>query len=448
MKTPSTRHESAIRRSSKQFASQKLLLLLTGTLAILCCLLMASTASAQHVQTIYSFGIQFPPTLTVPTASLIPDKAGNLYSIASNGGLAVDGQAAGGVFELSPPATKGGPWKYTPIYLFASQSDGFGPIGDLVMDSNGALYGVTQEGGVGGSGYGVVYQLVPPAVSGGAWTENVLYEFTAGNDGARPYAGLAFDKKGNLYGTTISAGSLGGGVAFELSPPAVSGGAWTYNLLYSFDATTDSPGGCSPFGTLLLNFTGALFGTTTGCGANGGGVAFKLTPPANGQGAWTETVLHSFGSFTDTADGSGPFARLTPGAKGVLFGTTEGGGTSGDGVVYELLPPATKGGAWTENVLYNFGSTSGGIYPSGGVTLTSSGALYGCLLAGTTSESGAVYKLAPPAVQGDPWTETPLVVFSGTVAPEGTPLFNGGAIFATTFMGGTNGTGSVFKLNP
>jgi len=445
MKIPSTPHQPAI-RNSRQFASQTVLM--TGAVAILCCLLMASTASAQHVQTIYSFGVQAPPTLTVPTASLIPDKAGNLYSIASNGGDAVNGQGAGGIFELSPPATKGGVWKYTPIYLFSSQSTGYHPIGDMVMDANGALYGVTQAGGVGGSGNGVVYQLVPPAVRGGAWTENVLYAFTAGDDGAQPDAGLAFDKTGNLYGTTSTGGSLGGGVVFELSPPAVSGGAWTFNVLFSFDATSDSPGGCSPFGTLLPNFSGGLFGTTSDCGANGGGVAFELTPPANGQGAWTETVLHSFVYFTDSADGSGPFARLTPGTKGVLFGTTEGGGTTGAGVVYELVPPATKGGAWTENVLYNFESSSGGIYPSGGVTLTSGGALYGCLLFGTTSDGGVVYKLAPPAVSGDPWTETPLVVFSGTVIPEGTPLFSGGAIFATTFKGGTNGTGSVFKLNP
>jgi uncharacterized repeat protein (TIGR03803 family) len=423
---------------------------MTGALAVLCCLAMASTAAAQAINVLYSFGSVISTNLLYPNAALIADSAGNFYSIASSGGNSLEG----GLFELSPPAVLGGPWTYSPIYEFAAQSGGYQPIGDPVMDANGAIYGVTQYGGESTSGgYGVVYQLAPPAVSGGAWTENVLYTFTNGNDGGYPKAGLVFDKKGNLYGTTSMAGSLSGGVVFELSPPAVSGGTWSYNVLFSFDATKKSPGGCQPEAGLLTTFNGGLYGSTNGCGTNGGGVAFLLTPPASGEGAWTETVLHTFGFVTGKGDGAQPFEKMVAGPNGVLFGVTAVGGTSGYGTVYELVPPATKGNAWTESILYSFATTSGGIYPSSGVSLTASGVLYGALGGQITGGAGAIYKLAPPAVSGDPWTETALEVFTsnagpGPGEPQGGLLLRKGALYGTSYFGGANGSGTVYKLIP
>jgi hypothetical protein len=399
---------------------------------------------------LYSFGTVNSTNLLYPNAALIADPAGNFYSIASSGGNSLEG----GLFELSPPSVLGGAWTYSPIYEFGAQSEGYQPIGDPVMDANGAIYGVTQYGGESTSGgYGVVYQLTPPAISGGAWTENVLYTFTNGNDGGYPRAGLVFDKKGNLYGTTAMAGSLTGGVVFELSPPAVSGGTWSYNVLFSFDSTKKSPGGCQPEAALLPTLNGGLYGSTNGCGTNGGGVAFVLTPPANGQGAWTETVIHTFGFVTGKGDGAQPFEAMVAGPKGVLFGATAVGGTSGYGTVYELVPPATKGDAWTETVLYSFGTTSGGIYPSSGVTLTASGVLYGALGTQISGGAGAIYKLAPPAVSGDPWTETALEVFTsnagpGPAEPQAGLLLRKGALYSTSIFGGTNGSGTVYKLNP
>src|SRR5258708_3118525 len=446
MKTQSTRHESAIRRNSKQFASQTFLM--TGALAIVCCLAMASTAASQQLNVLYSFGNILTTSLQEPDASLIADSTGNLYSIASSGGNSLEG----GLFELSPPAALGGAWTYTQIYAFGAQSAGYTPIGDPVMDASGALYGVTQYGGESTSGgYGVVYQLARPAVSGGAWTENVLYTFTDGDDGGYPQAGLVFDKKGNLYGTTSMAGSLGGGVVFELSPPTVSGGAWTYNVLFSFDPTKKSPGGCQPEAGLLPTFNGGLYGSTVGGGANGGGVAFLLTPPANGQGAGTETGLHNFGFVTGKGDGGEPFEAMVAGPKGVLFGVTAVGGTSGYGTVYELVPPTTKGNAWTESVLYSFGTTSGGIYPSSGVILTSTGVLYGTLGNQITGGAGAIYKLAPPAGLGGPLAETGPYGFSskpgpGPGEPQGRVLLPKGALYRASGFRGAKGNRTPLYL--
>ncbi len=442
MKTPSTLHQPAM-RNSKPFAQT---LFVTGSLAIVCCLLMATTAAAQQLNVLYSFGNILTTSLQNPNAALIADGAGNLYSIASSGGNSLEG----GLFELSPPPVLGGAWTYSPIYMFDAKSGGYQPIGDPVIDANGAIYGVTQSGG---ENYGVVYQLAPPAVSGGAWTENVLYTFTDGDDGGYPQAGLVFDKNGNLYGTTGMAGSLGGGVVFELSPPAVSGGTWSYNVLFSFDSTKKSPGGCQPAAGLLLTFNGGLYGSTNGCGTNGGGVAFLLTPPASGEGAWTETVLHTFGFVTGKGDGAQPFEAMVAGPKGVLFGVTAVGGTSSFGTVYELVPPTTKGSAWTESILYSFGTTSGGIYPSTGVTLTASGVLYGALGNQIEGGAGAIYKLAPPAVLGDPWTEAALEVFTsnagpGPGSPHGALLLRKGALYGTSVFGGANKTGTVYKLIP
>src|SRR5271166_6101796 len=115
--------------------------------------------------------------------------------------------------------------------------DGGGPVGDLLMDASGNLYGTTSYGGMGGT----AFELSPPPQPGGTWTETVIYTFGAGGneDGIVPLAGMVFDAEGNLYGTTSTGGSAGGGTVFELSPPTSTGGPWTEVILYNFNFDED-----------------------------------------------------------------------------------------------------------------------------------------------------------------------------------------------------------------
>src|SRR5207253_10712690 len=106
------------------------------------------------------------------------------------------------------------------------------PYAGLIFDKSGDLYGTTLEGGTNGSG--TVFELLPPATKGAAWTETVLHSFAGGSDGAFTFAGLIFDKSGDLYGVTSGGGANGSGTVFELTPPAVAGGTWTESVLHNF----------------------------------------------------------------------------------------------------------------------------------------------------------------------------------------------------------------------
>jgi hypothetical protein len=172
--------------------------------------------------------------------------------------------------------------------------------------------------------------------------ETVLYRFTGfPAEGSSPPAGLIADKQGALYGTTRLGGTSGGvegfGTVFKLTPPAKGQTAWTETVLYNF--TGD---GFSPRAGLIADNSGALYGTTEGGGTKNGrggvGTVFKLTPPATGQTVWTETVLHSFtGNFNGGSDGSNPVAGLIAGKQGALYSTTFfGGNRSENGTVFKL----------------------------------------------------------------------------------------------------------------
>src|ERR1700730_18173263 len=151
------------------------------------------------------------------------------------------------------------------IYAFQGGNDGIGS-NDLIADRAGNLYGTTFNGG-GSAGAGTVYELAPPAQQGGSWTETILYSFSYAqlDNGIGPLAGLVMDSAGNLYGTTWLRGPQGAGVAFELSPPAQQGAAWTYALLYAFGGA----GLSSPEARLVLNKAGNLYGTTASGGTGG-----------------------------------------------------------------------------------------------------------------------------------------------------------------------------------
>ena len=426
---------------SVSHASNKTILNFAASL--LAAALLLGTAAAQTT-VLYSFN-DTTGLINLPKGALVADAAGNFYGAApatGNGG-------GGGIFELTPPTTKGGHWTESTLYEFTGGADGGYEgccilYGDLIMDASGNLYGTTPGGG---SGNGVVFELSPPTVSSGSWTETVLYPFTNGSYGVAPTSTLLFDKSGNLYGTASGGGTGGGGTVFQLTPPTTSGGGWGFNTLLNFSNAKDSPGGCEPEAGLLAGPSGSFYGTTVGCGTNGGGVAFQLTPPSSG-GSWTETVIHTFGFRNGTGDGNFSTAALVQGARGVLYGTTQEGGTSGVGTVYSLTPPATSGGKWTEAVIHNFDTDAQ--FPTAAVTLTGTGAMYGTAGFGGTNFGGIIYKLTPPTVSGESWTETIIESFSdggtGPDSPQGSLLLSKGTLYGTSEFGGAYGWGSVFKL--
>jgi uncharacterized repeat protein (TIGR03803 family) len=204
----------------------------------------------------------------------------------------------------------------------------------------------------------------------GAGNYTVLYSFTGGVDGGSPLAGLIFDSKGNLYGTTIGGGALSAGVVFKVD---TSGNE---TVLYSFTGGAD---GGFPFGGVVLDSKGNLYGTTNGGGASGAGVVFKIDKSGS------ETVLYS---FTGGNDGAYPlWVTLARDAAGNLYGTTVGGGTSNAGVVFKV---DTSG---NETVLYSFTGGDDGGNPRVGVTLGPDGNLYGTADSGGASSAGAVFEI-------------------------------------------------------
>jgi uncharacterized repeat protein (TIGR03803 family) len=331
----------------------------------------------------------------------------------------------------------------TILHSFTAGTDGGFPHAGLIADSAGVVYGTTDSGGTAGAG--VVFKLVPPAAGQTAWTETVLYNFTGGADGGGSFANLMMDKTGALYGTTISGGT-GAGVVFKLTPPAKGQTAWTESVLYAFTGYND---GNDPWSVLIEDSQGTLYGSTTLGGANGFGVIFKLTPPAKGAAAWTETVLYN---FTGGNDGGVPFGGLVQLADGALYGTTGGLGAHHNGVVFKLVPPANPKGRWKYHVLHSFKGGLDGGFPETGLIADSTGALYGTTGGGSTS-LGTVFKLTPPVAPDSNWQEMVLHRFHGvgfdgngpwaTVAQDAS-----GALYGTTLAAGASQLGEVYKLTP
>ena len=194
---------------------------------------------------------------STPYSGLTPDAAGNLYGTTVEGGTQGDGT----VYKLSP---SGSGWTKTVIYDFQDSSDGKWPVGGLVLDSAGNLYGAAEVGGSGGGG--TVYKLTN---SNGQWTFSTLYSF-AGHAG--PYSKLTMDAAGNLYGATYGDGSAGVGEVFKLTR---SGGGWIFSLLHDFTGGSD---GASLLGGVALDASGNVYGTAEMGGAYGWGVVFKIAP--------------------------------------------------------------------------------------------------------------------------------------------------------------------------
>lgn len=388
---------------------------------------------------------------------------GTLYGTTTYGGTS----NIGTVYSLTPPSSPGDGWTQTVLHSFAGGSDGSYPEGAVVAGKGDVLYGTTYRGGT--EDNGTVFSLAPPALPGGAWTETVLHSFAGEPDGSLPEAGLVIGAGGVLYGTTSSGGSgacaLGTcGTVFAMTPPASPGGAWTETVLYIFQPGND---GAIPTAALAIGAGGVLYGTTyfgggTAACSGGCGTVFSLTPPSSAGGTWTEAVLYR---FTGSLDGGYPLAGVSIGDTGVLYGTTSYGGSGacserqdppGCGAVYAVAPPASPGGEWTETAIYSFKGRGNGLQPRSGVVIGGGGRLYGTTYYGGSGKAcylacGTLFSLTPPVSPDAPWTKSVLHNFTGYPADGGNPIaliFAGGALYGTTFDGGSSAFGAVFKARP
>ncbi len=433
-------------------------------------------------------------------ASLVRDSSGNLYGVTTL-------SEYGSVFELSPTGTG---WSFKTLYAFTGGTDGSLPNA-IVLDKSGNLFGSTSAGGIGndnvcfnyyygGDGCGVIFEL---SQSSGSWTENTIYSFTGGLDGALPggsialdshgnifgtdfgggptqygsifevshgssgwteslpyafsnsgpSAGVSFDAAGNLYGATYTGGLTnncenGCGTAYELSP--VSGG-WNYTTLYSFTGIND---GTSPMVPVPDNKGNLFIGSSNNVDFSYRGISmgieYELSQGSNGK--WTGQVVHDFPS---SSDGFSSVAPLVRDSAGNLYGTTEAGGTSNWGTVFELTP---EGAGWKETILHSFTAGADGALPVAGLALDSAGNLYGTAMDGGSPNCslgcGTAFRLSPGS--GGSWSFSVLHTFlggnDGNHPTAGIVLNSAGNVFGTTQVGGSacpnGGCGIVFKLTP
>ena len=376
----------------------------------------------------------------LPMAPLVADSQGNLYGTTAYGASSACRISSGGcgeVFMLSPNGTGGYHW--ASIYQFqGAPNDGEIPIGALIVDSAGNLYGTTANGGANSAG--TVYELSPVA---GGWTEKVLYSFTGGLDGASPLGALVMDGAGNLYGATQYGGPLQYGVVFELSPNG--SGGWTETVLHTFYSSPGGADGYYPIGPLLIDSAGNLYGAAYLGGTPADGLIFKLSPSEGGS--WTETILYN---FTGGSDGYGP-GNLIFDSAGNIYGTAQfAGGAGYQGTVFKLTQSQT---GWTQQTLYAFNYNGGDGGRPMGVVLDAAGNLYGATFQGGSQDFGILYRLTRR--QNGTWVEHVLHTFTGGADGGGpAPIIFGpnGDLFGVTTYGGVaigfDGFGIVFELHP
>jgi uncharacterized repeat protein (TIGR03803 family) len=391
--------------------------------ALLLITALSATASPQehtYAETIlHSFANT--PDGEYPNAGLLMDAKGNLYGTTEGGGTLQGGT----VFVLDPSGN------VTILYNFPSNAENAAmPMGALVMDKLGNLYGSTWEGG--SASGGTVFKLA----SDGQETD--LHVFTGqGGDGFLSKAGVIIDKKGNLYGTTITGGAsgsglLGWGTVYKVAPSG------NETVLYSFTGKED---GGYPYASLVLDAKGNLYGTTYYGGdlscqpPNGCGTVFKVDPAGN------ETVLYSF-TNAHPDYGLHPVGGLVRDKAGNLYGTTSYGGTVPIyGNVFKLSP------AGQITNLYSFtGSNGDGALPNSNLTLDAQGNLYGATSYGGSPDCylgcGVIFKVSPDGAESILFTFT-----GGDTGFEPSALIrHSGYLYGTTTGGGTSNVGTVFKI--
>ena len=365
--------------------------------------------SAGHQKVLYSF--TGAPDGADPVAPLAADSEGNLYGTTFGGGSTGNGV----LFKIDNTGHE------TVLYAFTGNADGYYLVSGMVVDSAGNLYGAAVFGGIqpGYSGYGTIYKLDTE----GNFT--VLYAFTGGADGGNPNS-VILDAAGNIYGTAEAGGATGNGVVFKLDTSGHE------TVLYNFTGGAD---GGFPLSGVVPDSAGGMYGPTFGGGTSGAGVVFKLDKSGN------ETVLYTFTGGADGGKSNGVIRDL----QGNLYGTTSGGGQNGNGVVFRV---DTSG---NETTLYTFtGGADGGAPGSAsgsGADLVRdpSGNLYGTTYSGGPAGQGVVFQVDA--------TGHETVLYGFPPASDGKYLYGGvirdaaGNLYGTTYQGGLNGAGTVFKLD-
>jgi uncharacterized repeat protein (TIGR03803 family) len=354
----------------------------------------ASCAQATEFKVLHSFNVV--PDGEQPIPGVIMDKAHKLY-----GTTRIQGTGSGGtVYELAPDGT------LSVLHAFADDGsdNGFEPMGGLISDAAGNLFGTTLTN---------VFKVAPDG------TETVLYDFSGGHDGQYPLAGLARDRMGNLYGTTVNGGSVGCGVVFKLKPDGRE------SVLYAFKCGAD--GGYPESGLLLKS--GEFYGTTYGGGDAKFGTIFKVSRHGG------ETALHAFTG----QDGKFPeYGTPIMDQAGDLYGMASKGGAADCGTIWKLAP----GGSFT--VLYSF-SGADGCQPEAGLLSDAAGNFYGTTEAGGAHGGGTVFELAADGL------ETVLHSFDGSDGSEPSSTLiadKKGNLYGTTAVGGAYEAGTIFRLKP
>lgn len=435
--------------------------------------MVTGTAKAQTLTTLHHFAGGASDGAN-PWGGLARDLVGNLYGTTFTGGAA----NLGTIFKIAPSGAA------TVLHSFSGSADGASPWNvQLALDSAGYLYGTTHQGGSGGGG--TVFKI---SVSGSGFT---VLRHLSGADGVYPQGGLVLDAAGNLYGTAFLGGPSGNGTVFTLK---TSGSGFT--VLHDFAATD----GTQPGAGLVLDSAGNLYGTTIWSGPFGAGTVFRLA--ASGAGF---SVLHGFGQPNDGSNaqdlvldtagnlygvtrnggransgtifritasgdylllydfyqslaGSSPYSGLVLDSAGVnLYGTTSGGGSAGAGTVFRFGAAADQQPA----VLYAFsgGSADGG-HSRATLTLDSAGNVYGTTYDGGSSSAGTLFTLStapvitPPPPPPPPASGVLTTLYNFAWGADGAHSWAGlvadanGNVYGTTFEGGPDNRGIVFRVDP
>ena len=423
-------------------------------------LMMAGAAQSQTFQVLHTF--TGGADGAGPVGGLTMDRAGNLYGATTAGGNTGSncqyGRAANGCGVVFKVAHDGSGWVLSPIYTFQGYTDGLFPTSRVIFGPDGALYGVTFAGGEAncdsGAGIycGIVFRVTPPATVCKSficpWQKSTLFSFN-GTDGAEPLSEVIFDRAGNLYGTTYYGGGNGGDICIyegdgcgTVYELTPSNGTWTETVLHAF--STSASDGQNPYANLIFDSAGNLYGSTEAGGSSGQGTVFQLSPAGSG---WTENLLYN---FEVNGTGRAPDGGLLL-ASGNLIGTTSGGGTGNGGTVFQLTPGQ---GGWMFNLMYSL-SSSYGYYsgPQASLTMDAAGNLYGTTVAGGAYGYGSAFKLTP---SNGGWTYTSLHDFTG--GSDGSYIATNlimdanGNLYGVAGGGGSQscfeGCGVVFEITP
>jgi uncharacterized repeat protein (TIGR03803 family) len=380
----------------------------------------------------FSGGLNIGPDGAGPSGPVVFDGVGNLYGTTRFGGTDYFYCSYGTVFELSPV---GANWTESLLYSSCDYNAlGVGFVDGLSVDPAGNLYGVTSSSGP--RDYGNVFELSP---SGGAWTGQVIYSKVVPGD-----AWLMMDAAGNIFGTMAS-------TVFELSPNGTGG--WNPTAIHNFAGFPYD--GSMAGGTPALDAAGNLYGTTFQGGTYDRGTVYKLSRGEQGQS--TEEILYS---FKGGKDGANPAAGIAFDAMGNIYGTTELGGSNGHGTVFELT--ALGSSHYQHAVLWTFNGTDGE-HPLGSLILDKANNLYGTSDSGGPSNAGVVFEVsgvlvAPattltsslnPSIYGQTVNFTATVTTSGSLPPTGTVAFTrvGGLYTIGSAMLNSSGVATLVKSN-